>query len=251
MGTISLLRVAAGQDWDEQVALSREALETSTLRADRARLRILLGDIETARGEGLDELVRDIDEICGDSPDPLDRLTKMVARASTSLARGDLAESYQFFMDAAAFDTAVRFFALLGAARVAIWIRDPARLRRVIDAMAPLRTSGPFDKAYEVRDTAALAGFEGRPADALAGFRDARAVLRRLEQWFEYAAFAIDALMVLPDEAEIRVWAEEAHPILEGLRARPYLERLDTALASAPSTAPTAAPSEAARTPAR
>ncbi len=98
---------------------------------------------------------------------------------------------------------------------------------------------------------AALAALEGRPADALAGFRDARDQLRRLEQWFDYAAFGIDALMVLPDEAEIRAWAEEARPILEGLRARTYLERLDEALESAPSTAPAVASTEAARTPAR
>jgi hypothetical protein len=250
VGTLGLARLSAGEGWDEQVALSRDALETSTLRPDRARLRILLGDIEAARGEHLEELVREIDEICGDSPDPIDLLTKLMARADTSLVKGELAESHRFFMEAAALETPVREFALVGAARAAIWIRDPARLRRVIDALAALRSTGQVPQAYQARDTAALAALEGRPADALARFREARDQLRRLEEWFDYASFAIDALMVLPEEAEIRAWAEEARPILEGLRARPYLERLDGALASAPTTAPVAS-SEAARTPAR
>jgi hypothetical protein len=49
----------------------------------------------------------------------------------------------------------------------------------------------------------------------------------------------VDAAVLLPDDAEVRGWADEARPVFDALAARPWLERLDVALAA--STAPRAA----------
>ncbi|MDQ2935457.1 MAG: AAA family ATPase, partial [Chloroflexota bacterium] len=247
VGTIAVSRFVAGQDWDEQIALSREALESSTIRGDRGRLRALLGIIETARGEHLEELVADIDEIYGDSTEPDDRFTKKLMRADTSLAKGELEDAYRWGMEAASMQTRDGAVGLLIAMRAAVWLRDPIRARELSEARAELRLSGAVAQADQARDAAAVAALEGRRADAVAGFRDARERIRRLEQWFDFACVAIDAVTLLPDEPEIRAWADEARPILEGLRAQPYLDRLDVALASASSAAPAATPSEAAR----
>ena len=51
------------------------------------------------------------------------------------------------------------------------------------------------------------------------------------------ATCTVDAAVLLRGEPEIRAWAAEDRPLLEELRARPFLERLDAALASAPETA--------------
>ena len=98
---------------------------------------------------------------------------------------------------------------------------------------------------------AAVAALEGRRGDALAGFRESRTVLRRLEQWFAAARHSLEAIIMLPDDPEVRSWAEDARALFTELRAQPYLQRLDEALAAAPETAPAVAPSEAAQTPAR
>jgi hypothetical protein len=98
--------------------------------------------------------------------------------------------------------------------------------------------AGPTGKAEIAHAHAAVAALEGRTSEALAGFRDVRATLGRLEQHFDAALRAIDAAVLLPDEAEVRAWAEDVRPLLEDLRARPYLAKLDEALASASSPAP-------------
>jgi hypothetical protein len=98
--------------------------------------------------------------------------------------------------------------------------------------------AGAFGKAEIAHGNAAVAALEGRTADALAGFRTVRATLGRLQQHFDAAQRAVDAAVLLPDEAEVRAWADEVRPLLDDLRARPYLAKLDEALASASSPAP-------------
>ena len=91
-----------------------------------------------------------------------------------------------------------------------------------------------------------MAALEGRTADAIAAFRQARQIYVDHEQLFAAAQLAVDAAILLPAETEVRSWAAEARPLLVELRAQPYLERLDEALASAPE-----APSRGERTDAR
>jgi hypothetical protein len=64
---------------------------------------------------------------------------------------------------------------------------------------------------------------------------DAITRLRSLGQMFAAATGAIDAAVVLPGDPKVRALAEEARPLLVELRARPYLDKLDEALAASPS----------------
>jgi hypothetical protein len=54
-----------------------------------------------------------------------------------------------------------------------------------------------------------------------------------IDAQFSAALVAVDAAVAYPSDPEVRSWAEAARPILESLRARPYLELLDDALSSA------------------
>ena len=65
-----------------------------------------------------------------------------------------------------------------------------------------------------------------------------------MEQFFDAAACAIDAAVLLPDDPEIRTLVEKSRPLLVELRAKPYLERLDIALAGA---SPASSASDASR----
>jgi len=93
-----------------------------------------------------------------------------------------------------------------------------------------------FTDAWLAHSEAAVAALDGRPEEAAAAFSDAITRLRSLGQMFAAAATgAIDAAVVLPGDPKVRALAEEARPLLVELRARPYLDKLDEALAASPS----------------
>ena len=71
----------------------------------------------------------------------------------------------------------------------------------------------------------------------MAQYRSAREQLNELQQRFDAAWLAIAALHLLPGEPEVRAWALEARPLIDELRARPVLERLDGLLAETASSA--------------
>lgn len=75
-----------------------------------------------------------------------------------------------------------------------------------------------------------LSGRPGNRAEALIGFRDAVSRYRVLTAHFEVARAILDAIELMPDEPDVRGWADEARDIFERLRAAPYLERLEAAV---------------------
>jgi hypothetical protein len=236
IGTASAGLYLEGRDWDEHAALVREALEQATLTHDRARLRVLLSLYETARGENTDQLLADVAELVGDSTEPDDLFSLYMARASVALVNGDTETAFRNAMavlDLGAQNPEIPMFTALQAA---IWSRDLERTRQIAALRAAV-PSGTYGKAEITHANAAVAALEGRTSEAVAGFREVRAVLGRLEQRFDAAQRAVDAAVLLPDEPEIRAWADEVRPLLENLRARPYLAKLDEALASASSPA--------------
>jgi hypothetical protein len=79
--------------------------------------------------------------------------------------------------------------------------------------------------------SAGLAALEGRPQDARSWFVEARRELVDRGVDFEAALVAIDMATVLgPDDPDVLAAAADARPVLERLRARPFVERLDAAL---------------------
>jgi hypothetical protein len=134
-------------------------------------------------------------------------------------------------MQAPEIPLATAFLAAMGA-------RDHRRIREVAGSMAELPLSGRGPAAARRLVQAALDVFEGDTASAVAGFRFGINEFIELDAAFDAATLAISALELLPDEPEIRALAETCRPMLVDLRARPWLERLDAALAvSSPAVA--------------
>jgi class 3 adenylate cyclase/tetratricopeptide (TPR) repeat protein len=237
-----------GRQWDEHSLFLREALGVATLPSDRAQLRGALGLFETARGEALDTLVAEMSQGIGDDADPEELEAVALAEADVALVSGDLHSAYRQGMRAADIPTQSPLLGYFAAGRAAIWARNLEWIRNVATGMAVVTYTGPRTTAVKEQLNAAVAALEGRRADALAGLRESRNLLRGLEQWFSAARHSLEAIILLPDDPEVRAWAEDARALFTELRAQPYLDRLDAALASAPSTAPAVAPSEAART---
>jgi hypothetical protein len=116
----------------------------------------------------------------------------------------------------------------------AIWAGSLERAREVAARVAVLAATGPLTEALRLQATAAVAALEGRGDDAATGYAAAIGRLRDLGQMFTAAVVSVDASVLLPEDPRVRALATEARPLLEELRARPYLEKLDAALESGP-----------------
>jgi hypothetical protein len=157
---------------------------------------------------------------------------KLEAYARWDLAEGRLGDAFDGFIRAVATSESVALSGLWTAGYTALWMADAERARAVLREMAarPGRIVATHRRIIE----SGLAALEGRTADALAGFREARQVLREVGLRFPLALSAIAMTRVLgigmPDVAEA---VDEARAIIrDELRAPPLLQRLDEAAAA-------------------
>jgi hypothetical protein len=86
---------------------------------------------------------------------------------------------------------------------------------------------------------AGLAALEGRAVDALGQYREVLRGWRDLGLAWDEALTGMDmAILLDPSEPEVRTAAESARQILVRLDAKPYLSRLDAAMARSTSAEP-------------
>jgi tetratricopeptide (TPR) repeat protein len=176
--------------------------------------------------------------------DPQFESYELFAKAATSLASGDLAVAVEQAERAASITDYFNPLALPLAARAAIWARDPATARRLLETPKLARFSGPALDADRTRIRAAVAALEGDAVEAVALFREAIRADRALGLAFDAALIGIDVATVLGaadrTSPEVAEWIDSARATLERLEARPLVDRLDAAVA-APQAAPDSA----------
>jgi hypothetical protein len=118
------------------------------------------------------------------------------------------------------------------AARAALWATDPAAAREALDGLDRTMFRGQALALDKASIEAGIAAVEGRTAEALTLYRDALRGWRALNLAWDEALIVVDMATFLgPDEPEVRTAAEWARATLARLGARPYLERLESALA--------------------
>jgi class 3 adenylate cyclase/tetratricopeptide (TPR) repeat protein len=221
-------------DWDWVIAATGEALAHEEAELDIAALGHRLR-VRGLRGEPvLDELEalakRVGDRLEQQAPAGVEDLWSDVL-----LAHGELDEARRLANSSYSRAPAPDNPALLRAARVASWLGDVAGIRALLDQMGEL--SGRVVAAGRREIEACALAREGRPADAVAAFRDALDRWRELGARYELAVAELGMAFVLgaasPDAQRA---ADEAKTIFDSLGAEPYLRLLDRAL-SAPGTA--------------
>ncbi len=119
-----------------------------------------------------------------------------------------------------------------------------------LDAIDATGVHGPAAELRRTAIRAGIAALDGRTGEAVARYRTAREGWRDLGVPWEEALLGIDMATLLdPREPEVVAAAARSREILTGLRARPFLDRLEAALAAGrdpASGAGTPRPSEAA-----
>ena len=118
------------------------------------------------------------------------------------------------------------------AARAAKWAGDAGAAAEALVACEAGGGFGPIVAARHASIRAGLAALEGRSTDALALYRQALKGWRTANAKWDEALTGLDmALLLDPAMPEVATEAQAARATFAELRAQPYFERLDAALA--------------------
>jgi class 3 adenylate cyclase/tetratricopeptide (TPR) repeat protein len=224
---------STGQGWDRSMAELRELLETGSMRSERLRNVGILAWFSMTRGEAVESDLERLAAVLGDSTEPEEVAHLGFMRGSAALLAGDPVGAFRLVWDSIVGPVLEIQDNLLLAGRCAIWSHDAQRLAMVAERLGAEPTMGSWGRAMRRHVSSALAALEGRVPEALDGLREARSRLVALGLAFEVATYAVDAAVLLPDDAEVRGWADEARAVFDAVGARPWLDRLDVALAAA------------------
>lgn len=249
IGTSALYSASIGAGWDRALELEQEVLASSPIHYDRARALLTSSLLLARRGEAIDlPMVKAATAGITDSQVVGGR---DFLAAEIALADGRMADAHSLSMqalDAWVDSAAVVMQAALHAVAVTKRIADAQEIKARMDAYA---SGAPAADAMRAWADGVVDALGGRVADALRELRTAHGTLRSIGMHFDAATVAIDALRLLPDEAEVHGWAPEARALFEELGAKPYLRMLEEALEAAgqpsrPFVRPAGKPVEAA-----
>jgi len=224
--------IGAG-DWgaplEDAARLLRDDLETSDwiLLTEQFTIAALLrGDPQAAA------MLDQARAMAGDNPAMVDLLDDRMAYAAWVV--DDQREASARWRHYAEWSFLNAAAALPRAARAGLWAGDVDSARRDLEATIATGLHGKVIDAQLATMRAGIAVLEGRTGEARAGYRDAIGRWRELRQdWFE-ALTCLDLVLLLgPDDPDAAAATDRAREVCERLGARPFLERLDAALAPA------------------
>jgi class 3 adenylate cyclase/tetratricopeptide (TPR) repeat protein len=225
-------------DWDWATAHLAEIADLDLESSDRFSFLtgiILLGAVS---GRPVGEPVAELKEMMRVDPEAMNLGEGGRTLAWVALVEGHFADATREALTAGE-HYAGNLVGLLGVAgRAALWGGDVGAAASCIGRLTVLSRAAT---AVEIDVRTLRAGVdaaEGRRVESLAGYRAAMAGWREFGLRFDLALCGLDAVHLLgPDEPEVRAMGDEARAIFEDLGARPFLERLDAALAASPERA--------------
>jgi hypothetical protein len=192
------------------IALSNRAFYAAARGSDASRV---LSELETAADEAGDQSTRG---------------QYLYATAWTLLLGGDFKEARTVFHQQVLTSRVMIGQTTAIAARAALWSHD----RDALSAdLAQLDQSGEFGRTVEATRLAlraGLAALDGREADAVAMYREARRTFTELDLPWNIALIGLDMAQTLPHDLPEAVEARaESRRILERLGAKALLDQLD------------------------
>ncbi|MEP7040553.1 MAG: hypothetical protein ABI864_03165, partial [Chloroflexota bacterium] len=169
------------------------------------------------------------------------------AMANAALANGRLRDARTAWRHLADQDSVNAPEFRYRAARPAMWDGDVEAARTDLAALDATGVHGSVVELRRMTIRAGLTALEGRTADALALYRGALRGWRDLGLTWDEALTGIDmATLLEPSDPEVITVAESSRQTFIRLGAKPFLQRLDAALARSTSAN---SPSSVAREP--
>jgi class 3 adenylate cyclase/predicted ATPase len=247
-GTSLVPAYETGEGWDEALERLDELLGWNLEASDRLQITQMSLSLRGQRGEPVEERLDELLNQQTQMSDTQMRAANRLFRAETALSKGDFENSLRWAMQAIDIESGLIRVGLFDAGLAALFARDVDAARAAADRFDATPRSGRNALATRATLRAALAALEGRRTDAVAGFRDAVRRFRDVGARFNLAwAQLAFAFAVGPSDPEARAAAEEAREIFVGLRAAPWVERVDAVLSGKvqPILAPSSIPQEA------
>ncbi len=219
-------------DWDRALAELRIGLAEEPDPPDRMLLLNNLATIRAVQGEPVDAEIAEMERLTEGETDPALLAYVIDARGFQALAEGRLGDASDAWWKLPEMTPSAAAGYLYLAARPALWSGDTARVHEALVRLDATGVHGPVAEIHRSTLRAGLAAIDGRGAEALGLYREALRGLHDLGLPWDQALSAIDLVTVLdPTDPEVRAAADAARAILVGLRARPFVDRLDAALA--------------------
>ena len=217
-------------DWDLALAELEAELGGEMDLSDR---RGLLGSalvFRALRGQLATDELAQFEAMFVDATDPVNQSNMLDVLASCAFGEGRLGDAQGHARRA----SELAYFpgGHVMAVRSTLWAHDLEAARSTVASFEATGAHGPALEANRVTLRAGIAALEGHTADALALYRDALRAWRDLGLPWDEALCAIDMATLLdPGEREVREAAEAARETLARLGAKPFLERLEAAMA--------------------
>ena len=227
-------------DWalgalDEIRHLDLEPMDRVTWLSPSIRLR-------AARGEDVSALAEEMERLSTETTDPQTRSAAAIASADQLFALGDMLRAGEAYRMAALLTAEYAPMCQALAARAGLMSADASSAARGLAALEATGGHGPAIDARRASIEAGLAALAGRTTDALDLYAQSFGRFRDAGLAVDETFTAIEMATLLdPELPEVRAAAEAGRETLTGLRARPFLDRLEAAMART-STAVTATP---------
>ena len=218
-------------DWDWAEAELAPLLGEELDQLTRAIVLVDLIQLRAFRGEPTSGLAADLEAIPTSGEDPVKDGTLAWGRGAIAYASDrydDARTQWHRFAEVFGQGAAEGF---LLAARCALLAHKAEDARQDLARVDAVGRRGRAIDADRTTVRAGLAALDGRPHDALALYREAMDVWRDLGLIWDEALCAIDMASLLgPEEPDVRAAAERAREILTQLGAKPFLDRLESAM---------------------
>jgi class 3 adenylate cyclase/tetratricopeptide (TPR) repeat protein len=219
-------------EWDVALPPMEAALQEEMAPRDRMQILNNAIIIRAALGRDVSEQMAELEKSSADMSGPLWRAFIADPAANRALALGDLARAREQFKLIYGSDTGQTPEYSYRAALVSIWARDLATAQELRAVFEATGGAGAIVDARRASLRAGIAALEGRPAEALPLYRDALRNWRSAGAVWDEVLTGISMAMLLDlADPEVAAAIESTRAILERLGAKPYLERLDAAVA--------------------
>jgi class 3 adenylate cyclase/tetratricopeptide (TPR) repeat protein len=159
-----------------------------------------------------------------------DEASVRASQATIAFAEGKFDHAHQLAIEGAGLG---REWLYELAARTALWLKDLKRAASASSAFDQVLGRGAFIDGKRLLMRAGVAVLEGRRAEGLALYQEGFRTLRDLGALFQLALAELDLVALLGGgDPDARAAGEDALEIFTRLGAKPFLERLESALRS-------------------
>jgi class 3 adenylate cyclase/tetratricopeptide (TPR) repeat protein len=217
-------------EWEWAFQTLDEMLDLELEPSDRLEILGFVAEMRAYRGDPAGDVIAEIEALTAGATDVYRRWPKLWSGIAVAEAAGELSAARKALHQIA--DLFADPWPYPRAARCALWLGDAAGAAEDLARYDAGGRHGPGPEADRATIRAGVAALEGRPSDALALYRQALREWRELGCVWDEALAGIDMASLLdPAEPEVRAATESSREILTRLGARPFLGRLEDALA--------------------